>query len=90
MLAGDAQHAAGPGGGVVDASAPHRASISASSSSMKSRFTMSRMTSRGVKCSPGRLVGQLGELADEFLEHRTHLRIADRVRVQVDVRRTSP
>ena len=33
----------------------------------------------------GGFVRQFGELADQFLKHRTHLRITDRVGVQVDV-----
>ena len=34
---------------------------------------------------PGRLVGEFGELADQLLEHRAHLGVADDVGVQVDV-----
>jgi hypothetical protein len=34
---------------------------------------------------PGGLVGEFGELADQFLEHGAHLRVADGLRVQVDV-----
>ncbi len=34
---------------------------------------------------PGCLVGDFGKLADQFLEHQPHLRIAYRFRVQVDI-----
>ena len=34
---------------------------------------------------PGGLVGKLGEFADEFFEHRAHLRVADDFGVQVNV-----
>ena len=66
-------------------SARRPACVSASSSSMKSRLTISRMTSRGREVLAGGLVGELGELADQLLEDRAHLGVADRVGVQVDV-----
>ena len=34
---------------------------------------------------PGSLVGKFGKLADQLLEHSTHLSIADDLRVKVDV-----
>jgi hypothetical protein len=33
-----------------------------------------------------RLVGDFGELPDQFLEDHPHLRVADGLRVQVDIR----
>ncbi len=45
---------------------------------------MRRMSWRGVKCSPAVLVGDLSELADQVLEDRAHLGIADRLRMEID------
>ncbi|BBO32087.1 hypothetical protein PLANPX_1699 [Lacipirellula parvula] len=61
-----------------------RAFVTASSSSMYNRFTISRMTSRGEVLAGG-LVGEFRELPDQLLEHGPHLRVADNVGVEVDV-----
>ena len=84
MLAGDAQHAAGAGGGVVDR---------ADHAGLGQGFVV--LDEEQVDHQPddfargevlaGGLVGELGELADEFLEHGAHLGVADGVGVQVDV-----
>jgi hypothetical protein len=39
----------------------------------------------GGEVFPGGLVGNFGELADEFLEHRAHLVIADDIGMEVNV-----
>ena len=48
------------------------------------RLTISRTTSRGVKCSPAVSL-LLGELADQLLEEVAHLEVRDAVWVQVDL-----
>jgi hypothetical protein len=45
---------------------------------------MRRMTSRGVEVLSRGFVGDLGELADQLLEDRTHLCVADGVGVEID------
>jgi hypothetical protein len=45
---------------------------------------MSLMTSRGVKCSPGRLVRGLGKLPDQFLEGKAHVMVTDPSGVEVE------
>jgi hypothetical protein len=84
VFARHTQHAAGAGGGIIDG-ADHAGLGQGPSSSMKRRLTLRRMTSRGVKCSPGRFVRQLGEFANEFLEHGAHLRVASDPGMEVDV-----
>jgi hypothetical protein len=51
---------------------------------MKIRFTISLITSRGVKCSPA-VSRQFSELANQLLEHQPYLGVAHRFRVQVDL-----
>ena len=58
---------------------------SSSSSSMKSRFTIRRITSRGVKCSPAVSLESSENWRIEFLVEVAHLQVRDRVGVQVDV-----
>jgi hypothetical protein len=52
VILADREHAAGAGGRVVERADHAGLGQDASSSSMNSRLTISRMTSRGVKCSP--------------------------------------
>ena len=84
VLARDAQHAAGAGGGIVEAA--HHAGLRQSVVVLNEEeihhepddFARSEVL-------PGGLIGKLGELADEFLEDRAHLRIAHDLGVEVDV-----
>ena len=84
VLAGDAQHAAGAGGGIVEAA--HHAGLREGIVVLDEEEIHHEPDdlARG-EVLPGGLIGKLGELADEFLEDRAHLRIADRGWVQVDV-----
>ena len=52
VLLGDGEHAAGAAGRVVQRLDDARAVLSSVVVSTNSRLTISRMTSRGVKCSP--------------------------------------
>ena len=59
--------------------------VRASSSSMKSRLTISRMTSRGVKCSPAVSLESSANLRISSSKTSAHLGVADDLGVQVDV-----
>ena len=50
---GDGEHPARPAAAVVDGADDVASRLRASLSRVSSRLTISRMTSRGVKCSPG-------------------------------------
>ena len=84
VLAGDGQHAAGAGGRVVD-----RADDAGLGQGVvvldeqQVDHQADDLARREVLA--GGLVGQFGELADQLLEHRAHLGVADDVGVQVDV-----
>ena len=56
-----------------------------SSSSENSRFTMSSMTSRGVKCSPAVSLDCSENLPDELLVDVAHLHVVDGFGVEVDL-----
>ena len=83
VFVGDRQHAARAGGGIVDRA--HHAGL---------RQHLVILDEEQVHHQPddlarrevlaGRLVGQLGEPADQLLEDEAHLLVADLVRVQVD------
>jgi hypothetical protein len=84
VLAGHAQHAAGAGGGVVERA--HHAGLGQRLVVLDEEqidHEPDDLARREVLA--GGLVGQLGELADQFLEDRAHLRVADHLGVQVDV-----
>jgi hypothetical protein len=53
---------------------------------MKSRFTIRRMTSRGVKCSPAVSLESSANLRISSSNTSAHLRVAHHLGVQVDVR----
>ena len=59
--------------------------VSASSSAMNSRSTISRITSRGVKCSPAVSFDSSAKLPDQFLEDQPHVGVARAVGVQIDL-----
>ncbi|MDP2823101.1 MAG: hypothetical protein Q8O52_10565 [Sulfuritalea sp.] len=84
MLAGHAQHAAGAGGGVVERA--HHAGLGQRLVVLDEQQIHHEPDhfARGEVLAGG-LVRQLGELADQLLEHRAHLRIADGGGVEVDV-----
>ena len=84
VLAGHAQHAARAGGGVVEGA--HDAGLGQGVVVLDEEQIHHQPDdfARGEVLSGG-LVGKLGELADEFLEDRAHLGIADGGGVQVDV-----
>ena len=84
VLAGDAQHAAGAGGRIVERA--HDAGLGQGLVVLDEEqvdhqpddFARREVLSGG-------LVRELGELADQLLEDRAHLRVADDLGVQVDV-----
>ncbi len=79
VLLGHGEHAARPAGRVVERA--DDALLSAvSSSSVNSRLTISRMTSRGVKCSPAVSLDSFGERPDQLLEDRTHVVVRHPIR----------
>jgi hypothetical protein len=84
VLARDAQHAAGAGGGVVEAA--HHAGLGQGVVVLDEEEVDHQPDdlARGEVLAGG-LVGKLGELADELLEDRAHLGVADDLGVQVDV-----
>ncbi len=84
VLLGHAQHAAGAGRRVVEGA--HHAGLGQGVVVLDEQQVDHQPDdfARG-EVLPGRLVRELGELADQLLEHRAHLRVADDVRVQVDV-----
>lgn len=77
------EHAAGTGGGVVEGA--HDASLSQRlvAPGEQELHHQTDDLARG-KVLSGRLVGQLGEPADQFLEHRAHMGVAHHVGMQID------
>jgi len=84
VLARDAQHAAGAGGGIVDGA--HHAGFCEGVVVLDEEEIHHEPdgVARG-EVLPGGLIGKLGELADQLLEDCAHLRIADDLRMEVDV-----
>ena len=84
MLAGDRQHAAGSGRGIVHR--PHHAGLGQRVvvfDEQQVDHQPDDFARREV--FPGGLVGDFGELANQFLEDGAHLGVADGFGVQVDV-----
>ena len=84
VLAGHAQHAARAGRGIVEGS--HDAGLGQGVVVLDEEEIDHEPddVARG-EVFPGGFVGKFGELADQFLEHRAHLGIADGGGVEVDV-----
>ena len=83
MLVRHRQHAARAGGGVVDGA--HDAGLGQRLVVLDEQQVDHQPDDfAGREVLPGGLVGDFGELADQLLEHEAHLRVVDRVRVQVD------
>jgi hypothetical protein len=84
MFVGHAQHATGAGGGIVDRAhdaGPGECLVVFDEEQIDHQpndFSRREMLAGG-------LVGQLGKLADQFLEDRAHLGVADHLGVQVDI-----
>ena len=85
VLAGHAEHAAGAGGGVVEAAHHARPGQGFIVLDEEQVHHQANHLARG-EVLPGGLIGELGKLADQLLEHRAHPGIAHHLRVQVDVR----
>lgn len=83
VLVAHAEHTAGAGGGVVEGA--HHAGLGQGLVVLDEEEVDHEADdlARG-EVLPGGLVGQLGELADQLLEDRAHLGVADGLRVQVD------
>jgi hypothetical protein len=84
MFVGHTQHAAGPGGGIVKR--PHNTGLGQGVVVLNEKKIHHEPD--GVawgEMFSGGFIGKLGEFADEFLEHRAHLIVADGGGVEINV-----